>query len=76
MSNSLLSFSKDSLSEAIELAAKENFERDSAVIGLGDTGPWNEVKELYLEEAEYLLRKTGKNWEPELPHHHYITIKD
>lgn len=76
MSNPVLNFPENNLSEAIELAAKENYERDVSVMGLEDTGPWEEVGKLYLDEAKYLLKKTGKNWEPELPHHHYITIKD
>lgn len=76
MSNPVLNFSKNNISEAIELAAKENYERDVTVMGLEDTGPWEEVEKIYLDEAKYLLKNTGENWEPELPHHHYITIKD
>lgn len=75
MSNPVLTFTKGEINKAIELAAKENYERDVSVMGEEDTGHWAEVKNVYLKEAEYLLENTGKNWEPELPHHHCITIE-
>ena len=76
MFNPVLKFPEREISKAVELAAKENYERDVSVMGLEDTGPWEEVEKVYLDEAKYLLKNTGKNWEPELPHHHYITIEN
>lgn len=78
MSNPTLSFSKDRFNEAVKIAAWENYEADCS---LYYTDPkcresWEEVESRYFKEAASLLRETGKNWEPELPHHHYITIKD
>lgn len=78
MPNPILSFSKDDFNEAVKLAAWENYEADCA---LTDIDPehresWKDAEGRYLEEAASLLRETGKNWAPELPHHRYITIEN
>lgn len=74
MSHKHVTFSKEEMDKAVELAAKENHERDVHLTRLKDTGPWDKVKKVYLDEAEYLLKNTGENWAPELPQHHYITV--
>lgn len=78
MPHSMMVFSKDNLDEAVKIAAWENYEADCALIDIDPEHreSWKDAEGRYLEEAASLLRETGKNWEPELPHHHYITIEN
>lgn len=74
MSNPVIEFANEDVPQAVELAAKENFERD-VLIGITKADEWPEQKEVYLKEAEFLFEAFGENWEPQFPHHHVIRVK-
>lgn len=66
------------LSEAIEKAAEQNYQRDyrhglEAYEKLADAP--EDVKQKFLEEATYLLNKTFQNWEPEYPDDDLICVR-
>lgn len=61
------------MKEAIELAVKENIERDRRCGLLKGTLSQDE-RAIYEEEAKYLLRTTGENYTPEYADHHHITV--
>ena len=62
------------LAEAIEVAAKQNFERDQRVEQFGQSMSWPEVAEIYREEAQYLLETTGENYLPDYDDHPHIKV--
>lgn len=62
------------LSEAIDLATKENIERDQRK-GLLPLDIPDETREIYREEATALLNNDGENYEPDYPDHHMIKLE-
>ena len=54
------------LEEAVEAAAKQNFDRDVKV-GLARQQDWKQDKSVYMEEARHLLQTTGENYIPDDP---------
>lgn len=61
-------------SDALELAVKENIERDRRVGLLKSPLVSPDDRAMYEEEAEHLLRTTGENYEPEYADHHRIVV--
>lgn len=59
------------LQEAIQLAAKQNMERD-ILVGIADA---DEELQDWLEEAEWLLVNTGENYIPEDSSQEHICVK-
>lgn len=62
------------MEEAVELAVKENIERDRRCGLLKSIFVSPDERAVYEEEAEYLLRTTGENYEPEYSDHHLIVV--
>ena len=62
------------MKEAIELAVKENIERDRRCGLLKSTLVSPDERAMYEKEAEHLLRTTGENYSPEYPDHHRIVV--
>ena len=62
------------LAEAIELEAKQNFERD---IKMGIVMWYNrkEYMPIYRQEAKILLEKEGEGYLPDYPHHKLVKVK-
>lgn len=63
-----------SFNEAVELAVKQNIERDQRH-GLISDPISEEEKSIYREEAEYILKETGENYQPDFPDHQLIKVK-
>ena len=63
------------LSDAINAAASQNFERDVSE-GLIEANEKAKLFPLYIKEAEALLMVSGENYKPELPQTEHIVLKD
>ena len=62
------------IGEAVELAVKENIERDRRRGLLKSIFVSPVERAIYEEEAKYLLRTTGENYTPEYADHHHIMV--
>lgn len=63
------------LQQAVEAAAKQNFERD-VWLDIVDEEDWEEEKQTYLDEARHILTTTGENYEPDFEEHDLIVLKN
>lgn len=61
------------LEEAVEAAARQNYERDRR---LSLVGGWLTEAQMYREEARHLLTATGENYQPEYPDHAHIVVAE
>jgi hypothetical protein len=62
------------LKQAVELAVKENIERDRRCGLLESVLVSPDERAIYEKEAEHLLRTTGENYTPEYADHHHIMV--
>ena len=62
------------LEEAVALNAKENLERDRR-LKLVDEKDNEETRNLYLEEARFILETYGESYGPDFPDHHLIRVE-
>jgi len=58
---------------AFRLAVKENIERDQRKGLISKVH--GDVADLYEEEARDVLIRTGANYKPEYPDHHFIKVE-
>lgn len=62
------------LSEAIQLEAQQNFQRDQR-LGLVDLKEMEEQMPIYLKEAEHLLATFGVGYDPEHKDHFLVMVE-
>lgn len=62
--------------EAVEAAARQNFERDKRVrfSGGGQVKQWEEEAEIYREESRFLMEDSGENYFPDYQDHKHIKV--
>ena len=58
--------------EAVEQSGLSNFNVDKRKGILKSWETWEKVKEVYLEEAKYLISETGENYLPEYDEPHIV----